>query len=167
MTVTDLDSTNGTFVDDREVKALKSAKLKIGSEVVFGCARRPPRQGAAKVPAAPCMRARQAQTAPAGLTPACARAWFFMAVILFAWLQLCRARGSRPVAGRAQPEVPPPLPAEHGGRLTLRPRRRDMFLAKFQLQDRPDGPVSIPVSTSAAKAAEAKIGDEAGVADLE
>lgn len=41
MTVTDLDSTNGTFVDDREVKALKSAKLKVGSEVVFGCARRP------------------------------------------------------------------------------------------------------------------------------
>jgi len=51
--------------------------------------------------------------------------------------------------------------------LSLRPRCRNMFLAKFQLQDRPDGPVSIPVSGSAAKAAEAKIGDEAGVADIE
>lgn len=41
---------------------------------------------------------------------------------------------------------------------------RDMFLAKFQLQDRPDAPVSQRVSTTSA---DAKVGDEAGVADVE
>ncbi|KAK9827293.1 hypothetical protein WJX81_001312 [Elliptochloris bilobata] len=76
VTVTDLDSTNGTYVDEREVNPLRSAKLKVGSEVVFG----------------------------------------------------------------------------------------DKYLAKFQLVDRPDAPVTAPVTPASA---DAKVGDEAGVADTE
>lgn len=42
----------------------------------------------------------------------------------------------------------------------------DKYLAKFRLQDRPDAPASAPASAPAASP-DAKIGDEAGVADVE
>ncbi len=191
MTVTDLDSTNGTFVDDREVKALKSAKLKVGSEVVFGCAR-------LRASATGCWAARRAHMrAPASACTGGPRACMRASLILYGGHSVCNDCSSIVLMAAAPRHsvcmitapscsVRPPWLAERSlccrrpccrawqvpalyskPTLSLRSRRRDMFLAKFQLQDRPDGPVSIPVSGSAAKAAEAKIGDEAGVADIE
>lgn len=36
VTVTDLESTNGTFIDREEIEPMRAQELKVGSQVIFG-----------------------------------------------------------------------------------------------------------------------------------